>query len=288
MDKTSKTILVAGATGTQGGATARALLKDGWRVRALVRDAAKPAARGLAQLGAELALGNLDDAASLQRAASGVHGIFSVQGFLEQGIDGEVRQGKALADAAKRAEAKHFVYASVHSADLGSGVPHFDSKAKIEEHIRGLGLPHTVLRPVFFMENFTNYFPPRAEEGRYVLRMALHPETKLSMTAADDVGAFAAIAFREPDRYLGKAFEIAGDTLTLPQVAEQMTKHTNKPFRFEELPITAARKMSEDFALMFEYFNNVGQPVDISALHSIHPGLMDFAAWLKATNWQPK
>jgi uncharacterized protein YbjT (DUF2867 family) len=288
MEKAGKIILVAGATGTQGGCAARALLKNGWHVRALVRDPAKPAAQALQQLGAELVAGNLDDQHSLGRALAGVYGVFSVQGFLEQGLDGELRQGKALADAARAADVKHFVYSSVHSANLNSGIPHFDSKGKIEEHIQSLGLPHTILRPVFFMENFNNYFPPALEDGVWTLRLALHPQTKLSMIAAEDIGAFTAIAFNHPDRYLDKAFEIAGEALTLPQVAEKMHKHTAKPFRFIELPIEQVRAFSADFALMFEYFNNVGQPVDVAGLYTIHSGLLNFDEWLAKSNWQPR
>jgi uncharacterized protein YbjT (DUF2867 family) len=288
MDKTGKPILVTGATGTQGGAVARALLKGGWSVRALVRDPEKPAAQALKQLGAELRQGDLDKSAALATAVQGAYGVFSVQSFTEHGVEGEMRQGKALADAANGAGVKHFVYASVHSANLRSGVPHFDSKGEIEQHIQSVGLPHTILRPVFFMENFNNFFPPVLEEGGYVLRIALHPETKLSMLAPDDIGAFTAIVFSNPDRYLDKAFEIAGDALTIPQVAQKMQNAAGKPFRFDEMPIEQVRAFSEDFALMFDYFNQTGQPVDIAGLHTVHPGLTDFSTWLTKTNWKPR
>jgi len=95
----NKTILVAGATGQQGGAVARYLLKQpGFAVRALTRDSAKPAARSLAQAGAEVVQGDLDDPASVRRALEGAWGAFSVQNFMETGYDGEIRQGKLLAD----------------------------------------------------------------------------------------------------------------------------------------------------------------------------------------------
>lgn len=120
-----RTILVTGATGQQGGAVARALLQDGWQVRALVRDATKPMAQALPPLGAELVVVDLDDPASVERALAGVYGVYAVQTFFTPaGIPGEIRQGTALADAAKRAGVQHFVYGSVMAADQHTDIPY--------------------------------------------------------------------------------------------------------------------------------------------------------------------
>jgi uncharacterized protein YbjT (DUF2867 family) len=286
VDKTGKTILVTGATGTQGGAVARALLQEGWAVRVLVRNPASPRAAQLAQRGAVLVRGDLDDSASLAPALHDVYGVFSTQ-VTTSGVEAEVRQGKALAEASRVAGVQHFIHASVHSADLATGVPHFESKWRIEQHLRSTGLPYTVLRPVFFMENFINYFPPAFEDGVYTLRLALHPDTRLSMIAADDIGAFTAIVLQASERYAGRAFEIGGDILTMPQVCDRMQVHTGKPFRFEELPIEAVRSFNQDYALMFELFNTRGQPLDLAQTRAVHPGVMDFSAWLKSVDWQP-
>lgn len=96
-------ILVSGATGNQGGAVVRRLLERGFRVRALSRDTQKPEAQALAEGGAEVVRGDLNDPASVEQAVEGVYGVFSVQNFYEGGYEGEVRQGKTLADAAKGA-----------------------------------------------------------------------------------------------------------------------------------------------------------------------------------------
>src|ERR1035441_5506439 len=139
----TKTILVTGATGQQGGAVARQLLKQpSFAVRALSRDLAKPAARALAQAGAEVIRGDLNDPASIRRALEGAYGVFSVQNFMETGFDGEINQGKHLADAAKSAGVQHFVYSSVVSADRRTGLPHFESKWQIEQHIAQSRLSH--------------------------------------------------------------------------------------------------------------------------------------------------
>ena len=149
-----RAILVTGATGQQGGAVVRHLRTQGFAVRALTRDGQSPAARALAAEGVEVVQGDLDDRASLDRALAGAYGVYSVQNFALTGVEGEVRQGTTLADAAKATGIQHFVYSSVGSADRQTGIPHFESKFRIEEHIRAIDLPHTILRPVFFMENF--------------------------------------------------------------------------------------------------------------------------------------
>src|SRR5512132_2371533 len=110
-----KVIAVTGATGQQGGAVTRKLLADGWKVRALTRDVDKPAAQELASLGAEIFTGDMDDRAELDAAFKGVYGVFSVQNFWlpNVGYEGEIQQGKNVADAAKAADVQHLIYSSV-------------------------------------------------------------------------------------------------------------------------------------------------------------------------------
>lgn len=284
----ARTVLVTGATGQQGGAVARKLLAEGWQVRAFVRDAGKPAARALESLGAELAVGDLDDSVSVEAALSGVYGVYAVQTPLSpEGTAGEIRQGEALADAAAHAGVEHFVYGSVGAADLDTGIPHFESKRRIEAHIRSLELPFTILRPAFYFENFTTFFAPQPEGNAYVLRLPLRDQTRLGMIAVCDIGAFASLAFAAPGDFIGRSIEIGGDSRTMPEVARLMEAQSGKPFRFEELPIEAIRGFSEDLAVMFEWFNRAGQKPDVAALRKLHPGLLDCAAWLKASGWQP-
>src|SRR5258706_16436954 len=152
----NRIIAVTGATGQQGGAVARRLLTEGWKVRALTRDANKPAATELAAAGAEIVAGDMDNRAELDAAFKGVYGVFSVQNYWlpNVGFDGEIKQGKNVADAAKAAGVQHLVYSSVGSAHRGMGQKHFDSKWIIEQYIQSLDVPYTILRPVFFMENY--------------------------------------------------------------------------------------------------------------------------------------
>src|SRR5260221_13885968 len=147
---TTNLIAVTGATGQQGGAVARALLKTGHKIRAITRNPDGPAAQALAKLGAEVARAELDDAASLRTALAGAWGVFGVQNTWTAGVEGEEAQGKRLATLAREAGVEHYVYTSVGSAHKRTGVPHFDNKWRIEEAVRGLRFPsHVILRPVF-------------------------------------------------------------------------------------------------------------------------------------------
>ena len=137
-----KTVLVTGATGQQGGAVLRALQKRGFAVRALTRDTASPKAAKLKAQGVEVVAGDLSDRASLDAAMRGAHGAFSIQTIGKKEGD-EQRQGIAVAEAAAAAKVEHLVYSSVGGAERKSGIPHFESKFEIEEHIRKLGIPHT-------------------------------------------------------------------------------------------------------------------------------------------------
>ena len=151
MENIERLILVCGATGSQGGAVARRLLDRGFRVRALTRDPQKPEAQALADGGAEVVQGDMDDRSSVEEVLEDTYGVLSVQNFWETGYDREVQQGETVADAANAAGVEHFVYSSVGSAHRRTGIPHFESKREVEEHVRELGLPYTILRPVFFM-----------------------------------------------------------------------------------------------------------------------------------------
>ncbi|MBS1536733.1 MAG: NmrA/HSCARG family protein [Bacteroidetes bacterium] len=284
MDKSGKTILIIGATGAQGGAALRHLKADGWNVKALVRNPENPTAVALAEQGIELVHGNLNDLASLESAMQGMYGVFSVQQFWEGGFDMEVQQGKNVADAAKSAGVQHFVYTSVDGAERKSGVPHFDSKGIIEEHIASLGLKATILRPVFFMENFTSWFSPQeGTDGSLSFMMGLPEGRPLQMIAADDIGAYVAIAFNNPEKYIGKSLALAGDEITMPKAAQTLGNKLGKPVQFISLPIDAVRAHNEEMAIMFEWFDKHGYIADIQSLKTLYPALKSFEEWTKVS-----
>ena len=226
-------VLVTGATGRQGGAVARNLLGRGFRVRVLTRDPQKPSARSLAERGAEVVRGDLEDRSSVDLALEGVYGVFSVQNPLEAGMESEIRQGKTLADAAKAAGVEHLVYSSMGSSHRVTGIPTFESKWEVEEHIRGTGLPYTVLRPVFFMQNWEKM---RDQILAGTLAQPLDPDKPLQQISTEDIGAFAAMAFDDPDRWIGREMDIAGDELTMVQMAQTFGRVIGRKVDYYQIP----------------------------------------------------
>ena len=256
-------ILVMGATGRQGGAVARALVEHGHTVRAMTRKPEGEPARALAALGVEVVQGDFDIAESLERAMRGVWGAFAVQNTWEAGVEREEEQGKRVADVARATGVEHLVYSSVGSAHRLTGIPHFDNKWRVEEHIRGARFPSfVILRPVFFMENFVlPWFKPAIEEGK--LTIGIKPDTPLQMIAVRDIGAYGRIAFERHQAVNGRAIDIAGDTLTMPAAAAILSKAAKRRVVFEPTPIEQVRQFSADFATMLEWFDRVGYEADI-------------------------
>src|SRR3982075_2651394 len=191
----NRTILITGVTGNQGGAVAQALQGPGFHLRGLTRKPDSERAAALARNGVDIVKGDLDDEATLRGALAGAWGVFGVQNAGETGAEREEAQGKRLATLAREAGVEHFVYTSVGSAHKRTGVPHFDSKWRIEETVRGLRFPsHVILRPVAFMENL---LAPFSLQGS-TLAWALGPGTKLQMIAVDDIGWFGPRAVPRP------------------------------------------------------------------------------------------
>ena len=281
MDARGKTIVVTGATGNQGGATARHLLADGWHVRALVREDTAPAATPLAAAGAELVRGDLDDPASVATAVRGVYGVYSVQ----SANPSELVQGTNVVDAAKAADVRHLVYSSVGGAESQNGFYREHGwgpieKWQIEQRIRSLGVPATILRPAGFMEDLTS--PDRFFQNGW-LNVPWHDDLIVQLIAIDDIGAFTALAFADPGRYLGQAVEITGDRLTAPQIADALSAAAGRPIPHTQIPLETLREHAPEAAKVFTWANERYFDTDLTPLRRAHPGLMDFTVWLNRT-----
>lgn len=275
----SRTILVTGATGKQGGAVARQLLRDGWDVRALTRSPDKEEAQDLYREGAEVVKGDLNNRFGLRRLLEDVYGVFSVQQPWEHGVKKESIQGIALAEEAKQAGVAHFVYSSVGSAHRNTGIAHFESKWSIEEHIRSTWMQYTILRPVYFMENFlTPQTLSEIQNG--TLSLGLNPERSLQLVAVDDIGVFATLAFNNPEEYIGRELDIAGDQLSGPQMAYLFAKLLGRDVKYKQISIEQLKKtIGEDYALMFEWFNKKGYEANIASLRKNNPRLKTLRQW---------
>ncbi|MET7336650.1 NmrA family NAD(P)-binding protein [Nonomuraea sp. NPDC005650] len=278
-------ILITGATGKQGGATARRLLAEGRKVRALVRDPAAPAAAKLAAAGAQLVRGDFDDPASLPPALDGAAAVFGVPpvayGPAGPQTELEVARGRALIDAAARAGIEQVVFSTV--ASLSTASRWSESKVLIEEYLRDhVALP-TVLRPVRFMTNYLGVGVVRIDgispDG--VHRHLFPPHEPMQVIALEDIAEFAALAFADPARFAGRTLELAGDEPTPVEAAAAIGAATGLPIRYEQLTDDETARLGPEIAETRKRWE-AGQRwhADIEALRVIHPGLRTLADWL--------
>ncbi len=280
------TIAVAGATGKQGGAVARMLLHRGHQVRALTRRPDSKAAADLQALGADICEADLDDNAAVQRATEGADAFFLMATPYEAGVEAEVRQARTAAKAAKEAGVKHLVYSSVASADQDTGVPHFDSKRNVEVYIRKLGIPCTIVGPVFFMENLLGpMFIHGLRAG--TLSMPLPPSRPLQVVAVEDIAGFVRVVLERPGEFQGKRIDIASDSLTGPEMAKALSQVNGWDISYAEASLDPVRTESTDLARMWEWFDQVGYSVDLDALVRSYPdvGWHDFRRWAREQDW---
>lgn len=283
---TNKVILVTGATGQQGGAAAKHLMQDGWKLRALVRDPQKASAQQLEKQGVELFKGDLNDRTSLDQALQGVYGAFAVTNFWlpDVGFDGEIKQGKNLADAALAAEIDHFVYSSVGAAHRGMGQQHFESKWLVEQHIHEIGLPATILRPVAFMNNL-EWNRPAISNGSFP-SWGTRADKRTQLIAVDDIGALTAVVFGDRDKFLGQTLEIAGDELTEGEQAQILSKVIGRPVEVTLPNMEEGAAPNEETLAMIKFFNGKAYTADIAAVRDIYPGLQNFEQYLLHNGWK--
>ncbi|MDR8410106.1 NmrA/HSCARG family protein [Nonomuraea sp. 3-1Str] len=280
------TVAVTGATGAQGGSTARALLDAGHRVRALTRDPGSPAAEALKALGAEVRHADFDERASLDAALVGADALFAVTTPFGTDTATEVRQGKALLDAAAAARLGHVVLTSAAHADRDTGVPHYESKRLVEQHLRASGVPWTVIAPAAFMDNYAGGWTlDGLREGTFAWPMPA--DQPLALIPAADIGAFAALTLQRRTAFTGRRIDIASDERTPRQMAEILASAIGAPITHQEVPLAYVRKRSDDLAAMFAYFTEAGLDVDVAGLRRDHPevGWHGFADWAAAQDW---
>lgn len=281
---TSRKILVTGATGKQGGAVAHRLLERGHTVRAMTRKPDGAAAQALAARGVELVTGALEDRASLDRALAGVDAVFAMTTPFEAGPAVETAQGLTIADAATAAGV-HLVFTSVANADRATGIPHFDSKFVVEQHITAIGARATVIAPAYFMENI-GFARAQMREGVYPL--PLTPTRKLAQVALADIAAVAVAVLEQPERHVGKRYDIAGDELTAEEQIAIMARASGHAFHFFQVPMEMIRgAMGDDGVLMYEWFESTGYTIDRAALAAALPEVTwtSFEAWARGFDW---
>lgn len=280
-----KTILVAGATGTQGGAVARELLSRGYIVRGLTRNPDSVKAKALGDLGAIMVKGNFDDPASLAAALDGVYGVFVVT--TAHNAETEIAQGRQFIEAAKAANVQHFVYTSVAKAETNTGVPHFDSKYEVEKILYDSELNYSVVRPVEFMDNLHKYWRAQIEAGSWP---DPRPVTRRHQwIAAKDIGFFVGEAFDKPDEWLGKALNIAGEEMTLAEFIETLSDELGIEIKYRKISWEEFMAGNgKEMTAMYRWFDNPGYQVDIDTLRSRYPNLSTWKDFFLDSKTRPE
>jgi uncharacterized protein YbjT (DUF2867 family) len=277
-----RTIVVTGATGLQGSAVTRHLLAAGWRVRALTRNAESERARTLSALGAEVVQGDMAQPESLKPIFKGSYGVYSVQNPMISGMEGEIQQGKNVADAAKEAGVQHLVYGSAGTGAKGTGVPSWESKLVIEDYMKSLSLPLTILRPMAFMELMAEkkFFPPVS--AWHLMPKLMGGSRKLVWLCTDDLGFIAAKAFAEPEEFISKELRLATDVQSLDECRSIYREVTGKnPSRFPMPVWLFERFVGKDLTTMWRWLRNGALDLDTTATRAIHPQGLTVRAWLE-------
>ncbi|MBF6354722.1 NmrA family NAD(P)-binding protein [Nocardia higoensis] len=283
-------ILVTGATGKQGGATARTLLARGTPVRVLVRDPHTPAATDLAAAGAQLVTGDFDAPDTLEHALAGVTGTFLIPpatyGPDGWDVDREATRGENFVAAAQRAGVAQIVFSGV--AALGADDAWGSSgKQRIEEAIAASGLTYTLLRPVRFMENYLLRDAPVDGIHHGVHRHLFPADQPMKMIALADIADIAALAFAAPERFHARVLPLAGDAVAPSEAAAAISRATGHPVDYQEMSRDEAAALGPMLADTWQRIRDHGGWVaEVEETRAVHPGLRSFDAWLAESGAQ--
>jgi uncharacterized protein YbjT (DUF2867 family) len=303
-----KIITVFGATGAQGGGLVRAILNDtngGFTARAVTRDINSDKAKELASLGAEVVAGDVDDAASVDKALNGAYGAYFVTFFWNHfSPELELAQAKTFADAAKKADIKHAIWSTLedvrefvplHDDSMPTlrekyKVPHFDAKGEGDKFFIDAGVPTTFLYPSFYWENFI-YFgsgPKKGADGKLQLTLPIG-DAKMGGVATEDIGKCAYGIFKKGKELIGKKIGLAGDQLTGQEMADALGKALGQPVSYNKISPAVYRSFgfpgADDLGNMFQFYDDFAHHVntlrDVARSKQLNPELHSFDQWLK-------
>jgi uncharacterized protein YbjT (DUF2867 family) len=274
-----RTVVVAGATGRLGGVVDQ-LLARGHRVLALTRDPEAEAAARLRDAGAEVRFGDFDDPGTIAAVAAGADALFATGTAHRAGPDGELRHGIGIADAAAAAGVGQLVYVSGDGASPHSELPLMRAKFAVEEHIRSRVSRHTILAPVYLMENLFNPWNLPALRT-HVLPSPVPVGVRLQQVALADVVAMGVLAIERPAEFVGMRVRLASDEVTASEAAAAIARVTGIAFTPQLLDLGS---LPPGLRALFGWLARVGHDVDLGALRDRYPevGWHDFDAWADA------
>ena len=278
-----KTIAVIGATGRQGGQVARHLRQAGWHVRALTRKPESKKAADLKSLGMEIVQADMNDKSSLESAFRDAYGVFNMQAPVPGRIEVEIRHGKNVAQAAKKTGIQHIVYGSAGLGNIKTGIEQWDAKIEVTQAMKDLGLPLTILRPVAFMELMSDpsYFPNASTW--HIWPKLTGADYKIAWISVQDVGAIAATAFANPDKYIGKELSLVADVKSLNECREIYREvNGTYPSRFPMPMFLFEKFVGKDIPNMWRWLRKNPLTFDSSQTEEIHPEAMTVRSWLQS------
>ncbi len=276
-----KAIAVVGATGLQGSAIVRRLLDQGWRVRALTRSPQGKRGRALAAIGAEVIGADSADEASLERSFAGASGVYSVQNHHVSGYDGEIEQGKNVADAVASQGVAHLVYASAGTGVAGTGIGSWETKVEVTEYARRLGVPLTILRPMAFMELMTErrFYP--AASVWHLMPKLMGRSRPVGWLSVEDLAVIAAKAFADPDAFVGRDLALTSDVQSIEECRAIWRDVTGRtPHRFPMPAWLFERFSGTDETTMWQWLRHNHIDLDTRPTYEIHPKALTVRAWL--------
>ncbi len=309
----NKIIAVFGATGAQGGGLVRAILDDpdgGFAARAITRDPSSPKARELAELGAEVVAGDIDDAESLARALAGAHGAYFVTFFWAHfSPEREKAEAKAMAQAAKATGLHHAIWSTLEDTRrwvplsddrmptlMGEyKVPHFDAKGESDAYFKELGVPTTFLLTSFYWDNLIHFgmAPKKGPDGRLAFTLPMG-DKRLPGISAQDIGRCAYGIFKGGERYIGRTVGIAGEHLTGAQMAAALSRGLGKevvynavtPAQYRAFGFPGADDLANMFQFKADFETDFCGARDPDLARSLNPKLQDFSTWIERNKAQ--
>jgi uncharacterized protein YbjT (DUF2867 family) len=275
-DRGRRTVLVTGASGRLG-LLVDLLIARGHAVRAMTRSPHSRDAVRLRRVGAQVVYGDFEDRDSIAAAARGADAIFATGTAHRAGPEGELRHGRNVAEAAAQADAGLLVYCSGDGASADSPVPLFRVKHQVEERIRALAVRHTVLAPVYFMENLFNPWNlPALRAGTFPSPIPV--KAPLQQLALADLAAFAALAIERPEELAGRRVPLASDELSAERAAAVISSVAGRPLQAGRV---STARLSPGLRALFGWLTDVGHHVDIAALRSRYPEV----GWRRYADW---
>lgn len=278
-----KTILVFGATGKQGSVAALALQDAGFKVRGTSRDLNGEVASRLADAGIEMVRADIDDVESVKESLEGIYGLYLIVPSMYDHDD--LGYAKVVLDLALEKGIKHLVYLSYLSADPDDGYK--DAKKQLtEDYIRELGLPYTIVRSVEFMEDFNEWWKDEIlNDGISDPRDGDFPR---QFIACKDLASFALQAFKNPDEWVGKAINVAGDEMTNTELAEIFSRVLGRPVPLKHI---TWEEWEERYQIpsvivdVWKWYNKTRFVVDVKKLREQYPDMQELEDFLRETGW---